>query len=287
MVDHGDQIRFGISFTPIDVYSDVRLLADMAREAEDAGWDGCFVWDHIQVGWQDTVADPWVALTAIALATKRIRVGTLVTALYRRHPWKLARETVTLDHLSHGRLILGVGLGSDLFGEISAFGGPLDDRVRAQMLDEGLAVLTGLWSGEPFSFEGEHFRVNNTRFIPVPVQSPRIPIWLAGTWPRRPPFRRAARYDGVIPVTGDIRSSLSAAELGELIAFVSQHRGSAARDSFDVVYSAGTPGESGEQDREIIAPYTAAGATWWLESMLPWQRSPQQARERIRRGPPR
>lgn len=280
-------MHFGISFTTIDVYSDVRLLADLAREAEDAGWDGCFVWDHIQVGWLDTVADPWVALTAIALATRRIRVGTLVTPLYRRHPWKLARETVTLDHLSQGRLILGVGLGSDLFGEISAFGGPLDDRVRARMLDEGLAVLTGLWSGEPFSFAGEHFRVNKTRFIPAPMQLPRIPIWVAGTWPRRPPFRRAARYDGVIPVTGDIRSSLSAAELGELTGFVSQHRGGAAQDPYDVVYSAGTPGESGDQDRAIIAPYVAAGATWWLESMLPWQRSPQQARDRIRRGPPR
>ena len=286
MVDRRTYMRFGISFTTIDVYSDVRLLADLAREAEDAGWDGCFVWDHIQVGWLDTVADPWMALTAMVLATSRIRVGTLVTPLYRRHPWKLARETVTLDHLSQGRLILGVGLGSDLFGEISAFDGPLDDRVRARMLDEGLAVLTGLWSGKPFSFAGEHFQVNNACFVPAPVQSPRIPIWVAGTWPKRPPFRRAARYDGVIPVTGDIRSSLSAAELGELIAFVSQHRG-AADAPYDVVYSAGTPGDRGDREREIIAPYAAAGATWWLESMLPWQRSPQQARDRIRRGPPR
>ena len=211
----------------------------------------------------------------------------LVTPLYRRHPWKLARETVTLDHLSQGRMILGVGLGSDLFGEISAFGGPLDDRVRAQMLDEGLAVLTGLWSGEPFSFSGAHFKINDTCFIPAPVQLPRIPIWVAGTWPKRPPFRRAARYDGVIPVTGDIRSSLSAAQFGELMSYISQHRDVDAQGLYDVVYSAGTPGASGDQDREIIAPYAAAGATWWLESMLPWQRSPQQARDRIRRGPPR
>ncbi len=180
-------MRFGISFSTIGPYSDVRVIGDLAREAEDAGWDGCFVWDHIQAGWLETVADPWITLTAIALATRRIRVGTLVTPLYRRHPWKLARETVTLDHLSRGRMILGVGLGSDLFGEISAFGGPLDDRVRAQMLDEGLAVLTGLWSGEPFSFSGAHFKINDTCFIPAPVQLPRIPIWVAGTWPSRPP----------------------------------------------------------------------------------------------------
>jgi len=280
-------MRFGVSLSTFGPYSYPRLLADLAREAEDAGWDGCFVWDHIQVGWLDTVADAWVALTAIVLATKRIRVGTLVTPLYRRHPWKLARETVTLDHLSQGRLVLGVGVGSDLFGEISAFGGPLDDHVRAQMLDEGLAVLAGLWSGKPFSFAGAHFRVNNTSFVPAPVQLPRIPIWVAGTWPRRPPFRRAARYDGVIPVTGDIRSSLSAPELGELIAYVQQHRDAAAQGAYEVIYSAGTPGASPDQDREIIAPYAAAGATWWLESILPWQRSPQQARARIRRGPPR
>ncbi len=280
-------MRFGISFSTIGPYSDVRVIGDLAREAEDAGWDGCFVWDHIQAGWLETVADPWITLTAIALATRRIRVGTLVTPLYRRHPWKLARETVTLDHLSRGRMILGVGLGSDLFGEISAFGGPLDDRVRAQMLDEGLAVLTGLWSGEPFSFSGAHFKINDTCFIPAPVQLPRIPIWVAGTWPSRPPFRRAARYDGVIPVTGDIRSSLSAAQFGELISYISQHRDVDAQGLYDVVYSAATPGASGDQDREIIAPYAAAGATWWLESMLPWQRSPQQARDRIRRGPPR
>jgi alkanesulfonate monooxygenase SsuD/methylene tetrahydromethanopterin reductase-like flavin-dependent oxidoreductase (luciferase family) len=279
-------MRFGISFSTVGPYSDVRVIADLAREAEDAGWDGCFVWDHIQVEWLERVADPWVALTAIALATKRIRVGTLVTPLYRRHPWKLARETVTLDHLSEGRMILGVGLGSDLFGEISAFGGPLDDRVRAQMLDEGLAVLTGLWSGEPFSFSGTHFKINDTCFTPAPVQLPRIPIWVAGTWPKRPPFRRAARYDGVIPVTGDIRSSLSPAQLDELINYISQHRGNAA-SPYEVVYSAGTPGASGDEDREIVAPYAAVGATWWLESMLPWQRSPQQARDRIRRGPPR
>jgi alkanesulfonate monooxygenase SsuD/methylene tetrahydromethanopterin reductase-like flavin-dependent oxidoreductase (luciferase family) len=217
-------MRFGISLSTIAAYSDPRLLADLAREAEDAGWDGCFVWDHIQVGWPNAVADPWVALTAIVLATRRIRIGTLVTPLYRRYPWELARETVTLDHLSQGRMILGVGLGSDLFGEISAFAGPLDDRMRAQMMDEGLAVVTGLWSGEAFSFAGAHFRVNDTCFTPAPVQQPRIPIWVAGTWPRRPPFRRAARYDGVIPVTGDIRSSLSPDQLGQLIAYVSQHR---------------------------------------------------------------
>jgi alkanesulfonate monooxygenase SsuD/methylene tetrahydromethanopterin reductase-like flavin-dependent oxidoreductase (luciferase family) len=281
-------MHFGLSLCTFGPYSDSRLVADLAREAEEAGWDGCFLWDHIQVRGLDAAADPWITLTAIVLATRRIRIGTLVTPLYRRHPWKVARETVTLDHLSHGRLILGVGLGSDAFGEITAFGGPLDDRVRAGMLDEGLEVLKGLWSGNSFSFEGAHFRVSDARFLPTPMQAARIPIWVAGTWPRRPPFRRAARYDGVIPVAGDIRSPLSPPELRDVIAYVRQFRKAAATDArYDVVYSGDTPGVNGDQDREIIAPYAAAGATWWLESVLPWERGPEQARARIRRGPPR
>jgi len=279
-------MRFGIGFSTFGPYSDVRLLSDLAREAEDCGWDGCFVWDHIQAGWRDSVADPWVALAGMILATRRIRVGTLVTPLYRRRPWKVARESATLDQLSGGRLILGVGLGSDLFGEISAFGGPLDPRVRAEMLDEGLAVITGLWTAKPFSFEGRHFRVNDVCFMPGPAQQPRIPIWVAGTWPRRPPFRRAARYDGVIPVTGDIRSSLSPAQIRELVSYISEVR-AAVPVEYDVVYSAGTPPDRSGEARALVAQYAEAGATWWLESMLPWQRSPRQARNRILSGPPR
>ena len=276
-------MRFGISLSTIGNYSDPRLLASLAREAEGQGWDGCFVWDHIQARLGDPVADPWIALSAIALATARIRIGTLVTPLYRRRPWKLARETATLDRLSAGRLVLGVGLGSDLFHEISAFAGPLEDRLRAELLDEGLAVLTGLWSGKLFSFEGKHFKIHNTRFLPTPVQMPRIPIWVAGTWPKRPPFRRAARFDGVIPVSGDMQSSLLPAQLRELVDYVKQLRGTGG--SFDVVYTADTL-SNGDEERRIVAAYTDAGATWWLESILP-QRLPSQARDRIRRGPPR
>jgi alkanesulfonate monooxygenase SsuD/methylene tetrahydromethanopterin reductase-like flavin-dependent oxidoreductase (luciferase family) len=276
-------MRFGISLSTIGDYSDPALLASLAREAEGRGWDGCFVWDHIQARLGDPVADPWIALSAIAVATARIRIGTLVTPLYRRRPWKLARETATLDRLSAGRLVLGVGLGSDMFHEISAFAGPMEDRLRAELLDEGLAVLTGLWSGKLFAFEGKHFKIHTTRFLPTPVQMPRIPIWVAGTWPKRPPFRRAARFDGVIPVCGDMQSSLLPAQLRELVAYVKQVRGTGR--PFDVVFTADTPGE-GDEDRQIVAAYTDAGATWWLESILP-QRLPSQARDRIRRGPPR
>jgi len=274
--------RFGIDFPISGEYSDPRLLAQLASEAEGAGWDACFVWDHIQID-ADPVADAWIALAAIATATRRIRLGPLVTPLFRRYPWKVARESVTLDHLSGGRVTLGVGLGSDAFGEISTFDGPLDDRVRAEMLDEGLAVITGLWSGERFSFSGKHYRVEQAQFLPRPLQSPRIPIWIAGTWPHRAPFRRAAHYDGAVPVVGDFSSSLTAADLLELVEFVRSCRTKTTR--FDVVQFGSTAGDK-THDREIVTPYAIAGATWWVENVDPARQTLSEVRNRIRRGPP-
>ena len=169
-------------------------------------------------------------------------------------------------------------------GEISAFDGPLDDRLRAEILDESLAIVTGLWSGESFSFNGKHFRVNNARFLPTPLQSPRIPIWIAGTWPKKPPFRRAARYDGVVAVRGDIEYPLSPAQVSDLVAYVRRFR--TADLIFDVLQFGETPGQSKAEDREIVAPYAAAGSTWWIESVFPRHREVEQARLRIRRGPP-
>jgi alkanesulfonate monooxygenase SsuD/methylene tetrahydromethanopterin reductase-like flavin-dependent oxidoreductase (luciferase family) len=266
-------------------YADPKFLAELARDAENAGWDAFFIWDHIQVNWPDPVADPWIALAAMAIATKRIRLGPLVTPLYRRSPWKLARETVTLDHLSDGRITLGVGLGADMFGEISTFDGPLDDKTRAAMLDEGLAVLQGLWSSEKFSFEGKYYKVREAQFLPGPLQRPRIPIWVAGSWPNKRPFRRAARFDGVAPVSTDIEKSLTPDDIRAIVAFIKRQRTSDA--PFDVVHSGETLGENAEQDREIVAPYAEAGATWWLEGILPWKTSLDKVRARIRKGPPR
>jgi alkanesulfonate monooxygenase SsuD/methylene tetrahydromethanopterin reductase-like flavin-dependent oxidoreductase (luciferase family) len=276
-------MRFAIDFPTSGQFSDPRLLAGLAEDAENAGWDGCFVWDHIQLESAEPVADPWITLAAIALTTTRIRIGTLVTPLFRRNPWKLARETVTLDHLSKGRLILGVGSGTDVFGEISTFGGPLDDRIRAQMLDEGLTVLTGLWTGEPFSFVGKYYRVNRARFRPAALQSPRIPIWVAGTWPKKLPFQRAARYDGVVPVAGKLTHSITAAQLHELIEYITQVR--TTETLFDVVQL----GNSGGLDkgREIVAAYAAAGATWWVETFSPSEFPIEQVRRRILDGPPK
>lgn len=276
-------MRYAIDLANFGPYADPRTLAGLAHEAEDAGWDGFFIWDHVQVGWPDSVGDPTVALAAIAMATERIRFGPMVTALPRRHPWKVAREAVTLDHLSGGRLILGIGLGGDWFTELSTFGVTTDDAIRAEMLDEGLQILTGLLSGESFSFSGKHYSVKPTQFLPKPIQS-RIPIWIAGTWPRPRPFRRAARYDGVVPMAQDIEKDLTADDVRAMLAFVTRHRG--GDGPFDVVHAGNTPGKSKGEDRDIVAPFVEAGATWWFEAPLPWKSSPEQVRQRIRSGPP-
>jgi len=278
-------MRYGVSTPNFGDYSDPRLLAELAREAEAAGWDGFFLWDHIVWPWHDTVADPWVALAVMAMSTERLRLGPMVTPIPRRHPWKLARETVTLDRLSGGRLLLGVGLGGFQSEEFEAFGEEGDPKVRAAKLDEGLEVLTGLWSGEPFSYSGKHYQVKKVHFTPPPIQQPRIPIWVAGTWPFKAPFRRAARWDGVVPTSRDVDKSLTPAEIRDIVTYVKEHRTSDA--PFDVAHGGWTPGRDAAEDAEIVAPYAEAGVTWWLEARLPWVSPLAEVRERIRKGPPR
>jgi alkanesulfonate monooxygenase SsuD/methylene tetrahydromethanopterin reductase-like flavin-dependent oxidoreductase (luciferase family) len=191
-------MNYGVYLSSVGDYSNPSLLADLALEAEEYGWDGVFIWDHI--GQPNAAADPWVALAAMAMKTKKVKLGPIVTPVARRRPWKLARETATLDHLSNGRLILGVGLGWSA-NEFEAFGENGEPRIRAQKLDEGLDIITSLWRGKPFSYHGEHFQVKEACFLPSPIQTPRIPIWACGAWgDKKAPFRRAARWDGAIAI---------------------------------------------------------------------------------------
>jgi alkanesulfonate monooxygenase SsuD/methylene tetrahydromethanopterin reductase-like flavin-dependent oxidoreductase (luciferase family) len=275
-------VRCAIGLPNLGDYGDPALLAELAQRAEAAGWDGVFLWDHIarEPGWP--AADPWVTAGAIAAKTERVRLGVLVTPLARRRPWKVARETASLDVLSGGRLVVGAGLGSRGDAEFAAFGDEADPRVRAELLDEGLDILTGLWSGEPFSFKGRHHRVRETVFLPRPVQRPRPPVWIAGRWPRRPAFRRAARYDGVFPVFDGVGyAEMPPPErLAEAVRYTREHRETDAH--FDIVLE----GLSDGPDPERVAAYEAVGLTWWIEK-LGWFRGPVNAmRERIERGPP-
>ena len=277
-------MKYAFDLANFGPYADPRVLADLARRAEDSGWDGFFIWDHVQVSWPDAVGDPTVQLAAIAMATSRIRFGAMVTPLPRRHPWKLAREAATLDNLSGGRLILGIGLGGDWFTELSTFGYPLDDVTRAEMLDEGLAILTGLLSGESFSFAGKHYTIKPTLFMPKPIQS-RIPIWIAGTWPRPRPFRRAARYDGVVPMSSNIEKDLRADDIRMIAQFIKENRRGAGH--FDIMHAGDTAGKSKREAADIVAPFIEAGATWWNEAPLPWKTTLEDVRTRIAAGPPK
>lgn len=287
-------MKYGLNTIIFGPCGDARFLAELAREAEQAGWDGFFIWDHVALDWPDRLVDPIVTLAAIAMATERIRFGALVTALPRRRPWKFARETVTLDHLSGGRLIVGVGIGVTQ-AEFANMGEPADFRTRGAMLDEGLDVLTGLWRGEPFSYEGQHYTVKDALFQPVPVQQPRIPIWVADMWPNQAPLRRAARWDGVFPISQQWDELLSPDALRQLVATVYQHR--VIDTPFDVVMCGHTPGDDRAAAAGIIAPYIDVGATWWNENLHMMRpdlatraqtTSPTEALLwRVRQGPPR
>lgn len=276
------------NFTP---FGKARIIAGLAKEAEDAGWDGLFIWDDIEN--QDAeLVDPWVALSAAAMVTTRIRLGALITPLPRRRPWKFARETVTLDHLCEGRLIVGVGVGagSETWNVYGIEGAAPH---RGDQLDEALQVVTGLWSGEPFSFHGKHFHVKGTRFLPTPLQKPRIPIWVAGIWPNQRPLQRMAQWDGMFPLFFHATSAQEAFDqFRDSVQAVQSMRSPA--EPFDVIAVGATTPQQPEEMARIVRAYQDAGATWWLEAIDPMRMSLtadkpwsfEQLRARVLAGPP-
>jgi alkanesulfonate monooxygenase SsuD/methylene tetrahydromethanopterin reductase-like flavin-dependent oxidoreductase (luciferase family) len=237
----------GLYLPPFGELADPWALSDLAVAAEEAGFQGFFVWDHMLRPQHDlAVADPWVALAAVAVRTERLTLGPIITPVSRRRPQKLARETVTLSQLSRGRLVLGVGLGVNTSGELSRFHEVDDDRLRAERLDEGLELLTKLWSGEPVRHAGPHFFAEDVRFLPTPAGA-GIPIWVAARSPKPALMSRAARYDGICPET-------TLTGLAEMLGMIAVERGNL--ESFDVV-ARGKPGDD-------PGPWQSAGATWWL-----------------------
>ena len=234
------------------------------------------------------VADPWVLLTVVAMATGRIRFGPLVTAVARRRPGMLARQTTSLDRLAGGRLVFGAGLGFTLEAEFGTWGEPVQPRAVAQRLDEGLAVQDGLWSGERVDFHGEQLTAANVTFRPTPVQRPRPPVWTGCNWPNRLPLRRAARWDGVVPMVFNPEDGSwkpTAAVVAEIVAAVGEQR--AGTDPFDVVITGRTRPDQPAAARETVEPIATAGATWWLEGFRPQAGEHDAALRRIEAGPPR
>ena len=248
-------MRHALTIPPYGEVADPAALVEVAVSAEAAGWDAVFLWAPVlrrPTDPQET-ADPWVAMAAMAVATERIRLGPMVTPITRRRPIKLARECTTLDHLSGGRLTLGLGLGVDTTRELSAFGEIVDARVRGARLDEGVELLCQMWSGEEVDFHGEHFMADKVTVLPRPLQQPRIPMWFAARGSSRKPVRRAARYDGLYPI------EVNEADLRGALDLIVEERGSL--DGFDVIV-APTP----ELSYELLAEL---GVSWAITSPAP------------------
>ena len=266
-------------------WGNARTVADMAHEAEQVGWDAIFVWEPI---WG---IDAWVCLTAAAMRTERIKLGTMITPLSRMRPWKLASETATLDNLSGGRVILGVGLGAIDVG-FAEFGEETDRMIRAKLMDEGLDILTGLWRGQPFQFHGKHYKIEPFDRIGAQplIQEPRIPIWMIGAGGSNKSLNRVAKYDGLLPnviTQGEPTRAPTPAELKPMVLDVLSRRTTST--PFDVIVEAETPGDDPTESAEILQPWRNAGATWWLEAM--WSAEGpaghDRVRARLRQGPPR
>ena len=278
-------MRYGVTLPCLPA----RTAAELAGEAEAAGWDGVFVWDTI------FGPDAWIALAAIATRTERVRLGTMLTPLSRRRPWTVANQTATLDHLSRGRLILPVGLGAanpeHVHNDFIKVGEETDRKTRAEMLDESLDILDGLWSGQPFAYDGRHYHLRDVEAGPRPFQQPRPPIWVVGAWPRMKSMRRVLRCDGVLPSKMNASGSfaeMTPDDIREMKAYVAANRTLAT--PFDIVMEEETPGDDHARAAEIVRPLAEAGVTWWLEAV--WK-TPETVggvdgmRARIRQGPPR
>ena len=267
-------MKHGITISNFGVSSKPQDYATLAKAAEDSGWDGFFVWDHLNFGRSVNILDPWILLAVVAQNTETVRIGTAVTPLPRRRPQKVASEVVTLDRLSEGRMVLGVGLGWPP-KEFRAFGEESDIRIRAQKFEESLEIIEGLWLGDSFSFKGNHYTVDDFRLHPTCVQKPRVPIWAGATWPKKKPFRRAARYDGVVPI-----GTRDPSAFAEMKKYTEKHRKS--KGEYAWVCSLTYP--SKPKRDELLSQFEQAGATWYLES---WGTGPfEKQMRRTKRSPP-
>ncbi|WP_298345821.1 LLM class flavin-dependent oxidoreductase [Ferrimicrobium sp.] len=272
-------MQFGIFLPPFHEFADPRVVVELATSAERAGWDGIFLWDHMLSEPGFRVADAWITMAAIASATERLRMGAMVTPLARRRPWVLARQIATLDHLSSGRLIVGVGLGDDGWHEFSAFGERIDPRGRANQLDEALELLGLFASGEPVDFVGDEYQVHSPPFLPRPLQRP-VPIWVAGRWPNQPPLLRAKRYQGFFPIFAGPEPPTIPAQ-SDLDAITRQLPQTGTGYDLVIRYAMSLAADP-VHDATLLAQ---VGVTWILESFGAFGPEPEIIREVVAAGP--
>jgi alkanesulfonate monooxygenase SsuD/methylene tetrahydromethanopterin reductase-like flavin-dependent oxidoreductase (luciferase family) len=266
-------MKYGLDLASAGAAGDAQTMGELAHIAEESGWDGLFLEDYIV--WQNhpdvPTYDPWITLATMAMRTQRVRLGTMVTPIARRRPWKLAQELVTLDHLSNGRMILGVGLGDT--GEsigtdasFTHFDEMLDPKKRARLLDEGLEIITRIWSGEPFSFNGEFYKLHDVQVLPKPIQQPRIPIWVGGGYPNPGPVARALRWDGSC-LYKQQGHWMQPEDVRALRVSVIARRGT--KDGYDITVGGAPRWEDGSRQRAYLESIAAEGVTWWHEYVPP------------------
>lgn len=282
-------MKYGLDMASAGAAGDAQTMGELAHIAEESGWDGIFLEDYIIWQSQPDVPtyDPWVTLAVMAMRTQQIRLGTMVTPIPRRRPWKLAQELVTLDHLSNGRMILGIGLGdtgesigSDL--SFAQFGEMLDPKQRARMLDEGIEIITRIWRGEPFIFDGEFYKLRDVQILPRPVQQPRIPIWVGGGYPNRGPVARALRWDGSCMYKQQ-GHWMQLEDVRALRARVIAQRGTA--DGYDITVGGAPRWEDENKQRAYLESIAAEGVTWWHEYVPPDVGDFEVQRKLIEQGP--
>lgn len=278
-------MRHGLFLPPFGEFAAPSRVVDLATSAERAGWDGLFLWDHMISAPGLAVADPWITMAAIASATTALRIGPLVTPLPRRRPWTLARQVATLDQLSSGRLVLGIGLGDDGWREFSAFGEATEPAARGRILDESLEVVRGLLSGDAYRHQGAEFAVDAPPFLPRPAQDP-LPIWAACRWPNRAPLARAARLHGCFPIfqVGDPPPPPSSADIVELRERLEEL---GAPSPYDIVIRCALSREDPASIADTVADLEDAGVTWMLEAFAPSGPPTEMVEEIVRNGPPR
>lgn len=270
-------MQYGIEIVPFGEFGEPQVVVQLAQAAEAAGWEAVWVWDHLAFPYG--VGDPWVLLTAVAATTTQIKLLPGVAALPRYKPHLLARLLTSLDRLSNGRFILGAGMGA-LHHEFASVGEAGDYKTRAAMLDEGLDLLTRIWSGQPVTHHGAHYTVNDLTFLPQPIQQPRIPIWIGGD--SAAALRRAAQWDGWIMGTVDENcvTTTTPAQIGESVAAIRQQRTS------DAPFAIAVDGVSQPNETAHVRAYEAAGATWWFEAVFGLRGSVDEMLARIAAGPP-
>jgi alkanesulfonate monooxygenase SsuD/methylene tetrahydromethanopterin reductase-like flavin-dependent oxidoreductase (luciferase family) len=282
-------MKYGLDMASAGAAGDAQTMGELAHIAEESGWEGIFLEDYIV--WQShpdiPTYDPWIALAAMAMRTQRIRLGTMVTPIARRRPWKLAQELVTLDHLSDGRMILGVGLGDvggapGMVSSFSNFGERLDPNQRARMLDEGLEIIALVWKGDLFSFEGEFYQLHDVQVLPKPIQQPRIPIWVGGGYPNRGPVARALRWDGSCLYKQEVHW-LQPEDVRALRERVIAERGTA--DGYDITVGGDVRWKDENKQRTYLESVGAEGVSWWHEYIPPDVGDFEIQRKLIERGP--